>query len=67
MVATKSLTASHWSYLYRYGILDFGIKLDNDTYEAGETAKGTLLTKADKRLRVSELKFSVLGKDMKQA
>jgi hypothetical protein len=43
--------------------LDFEISPDKDTYQAGESAKGTLLTRADKSLKVRELKFSVCGKE----
>lgn len=43
--------------------MDFGIRLEKDTYEAGETAQGTLLTKANKSLRIRKLKFSVYGKE----
>jgi hypothetical protein len=43
--------------------MDFRIKLDKNIYKAGETAKGTLLTKADNILKVRKLKFSVCGKE----
>jgi Arrestin (or S-antigen), N-terminal domain len=43
--------------------LDLGIRLDKNTYDAGETASGTLFTKSDKNLKVRRLKFSVSGKE----
>jgi hypothetical protein len=43
--------------------LDFGIRLEKDTYEAGETAKGSFLIEADKSFKVRKLKFSVYGKE----
>ena len=43
--------------------MDFGIKLDKNRYDAGETAQGTLLPKANKSLRIRKLKFSVYGKE----
>jgi arrestin (S-antigen)-like protein len=49
--------------VYHYGILDFRIRLDKNTYEAGETVQGTLLAKADKSLKIRKLKFSVYGKE----
>ena len=39
------------------------IRLEKNTYNAGETAKGTLLIKADKSLKIRKLKFSVYGKE----
>jgi arrestin (S-antigen)-like protein len=47
--------------------LDFGIRLDKNSYEAGETASGTLFTKSDKNLKVRRLKFSVCGKERYEA
>jgi hypothetical protein len=44
------------------GFLDLAIRLEKNTYEAGETAKGSLITKSDKNLKVRKLKFSVCGK-----
>jgi hypothetical protein len=41
------------------------IRFENNTYNAGETAKGTLFIKADKSLKVRKLKFSFCGKDTK--
>ena len=38
-------------------LMDFRIKLDKNTYKAGETAKGTLLIRSDNILKVRELKF----------
>jgi hypothetical protein len=43
--------------------LDFGLRLDKNTYEAGETANGTLFCESDKDLKVRKLKFSVCGKE----
>ena len=43
--------------------MDFGIRLDKNTYDAGETAKGTLITRSDNILKVRKLKFSVCGKE----
>ena len=42
---------------------DFEIKLDKNTYNAGETVKGILFIKADKNLKIKNLKFSVCGKE----
>ena len=42
---------------------DFEIKLEKNTYNAGETAKGILHIKVDKSLKVQKLKFSVYGKE----
>jgi hypothetical protein len=42
--------------------LEFQIKLEGNTYNAGE-AKGTVLIKADKSLKVRNPKFSVHGKE----
>lgn len=39
------------------------IRLEKNKYEAGETAKGTLLTEKDKRLTISEVRFAVCGKE----
>jgi Arrestin (or S-antigen), N-terminal domain len=50
-----------------YGILDFEIRLDKNTYKAGETAKGTLLINADKSLKVKKLELSVSGKERYEA
>jgi hypothetical protein len=48
-----------------YRDLDFGIRLDKDTYQAGESAKGTLIARSDKTLKtqVRELEFSVCSKE----
>jgi hypothetical protein len=43
--------------------MDMEIRLEKNTYNAGETAKGTLLIRADKSLKVRKLKFSVRGKE----
>jgi hypothetical protein len=43
--------------------MDFKIKLDKNTYNAAETAKGALLTKSNKSLKARKLKFSVCGKE----
>jgi Arrestin (or S-antigen), N-terminal domain len=43
--------------------LDLRIWLEKNTYDAGETAKGTLLIKADSRLKVQKIKFLVCGKE----
>jgi hypothetical protein len=43
--------------------MDMGIRLDKNTYEAGEIAKGTLFTKANNIVKVRKLKFSVCGKE----
>lgn len=47
--------------------MDFGIKLDKDRYEAGETANGTLHTSTDKTLKVRKLKVTVSGKERYEA
>jgi hypothetical protein len=47
--------------------LNFGIRLDKNTYEAGETANGTLFCESDKNLKVRKLKFSVCGKEKYEA
>ncbi len=47
--------------------MDFGIRLDKNTYEAGETANGTLITNSDKSRKVRKLKFSVFGKEKYEA
>jgi Arrestin (or S-antigen), N-terminal domain len=47
--------------------LDLGIRLDKNTYEAGETVNGTLFTKSDKNLKARKLKFSVCGKERYEA
>jgi len=36
------------------------IRLEKNKFEAGETAKGTLLTETDKRLTIREVRFAVL-------
>lgn len=51
----------------QYGILDFGIRLDKNRYEAGETANGTLLTESDIGLKVRKLRFLVCGKERYEA
>jgi Arrestin (or S-antigen), N-terminal domain len=43
--------------------LDLRIWLEKNSYDAGETAKGTLLIKADSRLKVQKIKFLVRGKE----
>ena len=43
--------------------METDIRLEKNTYNAGETAKGTLLIKADKSLKIRKLKFSVYGKE----
>jgi hypothetical protein len=43
--------------------LDLRIWLEKNTYDAGETARGTLLIKADSRLKVQKIKFLVCGKE----
>ena len=50
--------------MYNYKIpLDLRIWLDKNTYEASETAKGTLIIRANSSLKVRKLKFSVYGKE----
>jgi hypothetical protein len=39
--------------------LDFGIRLDKFSYEGGETAMGTLLTKANRSLKIRKPKFAM--------
>jgi hypothetical protein len=60
-------TLFQWQEVHQYGILDFGIKLEKNTYEAGETAKGSLIIEADKSFKVRKLKFSVCGKERYEA
>jgi hypothetical protein len=60
-------TLFQWRSVYHYEILDFGIRLDKDRYEAGETAKGTLLTQADKTFKVRKLEVTVSGKERYEA
>jgi hypothetical protein len=43
--------------------LHLRIWLEKNTYDAGETARGTLLIKADSRLKVQKIKFLVCGKE----
>jgi Arrestin (or S-antigen), N-terminal domain len=43
--------------------LNLRIWLDRNTYDAGETAKGTLLIKANSSIKVRKLSFSVCGKE----
>ena len=43
--------------------MDIKTRLEKDTYNAGETAKGTLLIKTNKVLKVRKFKFSVCGKE----
>jgi hypothetical protein len=43
--------------------LDLRIWLEKNTYHAGETAKGTLIIKANSSLKVQEFTFSVCGKE----
>jgi hypothetical protein len=43
--------------------LDLRIWLEKNTYDAGETAKGTLIIKANSSLKVQEFTFSVCGKE----
>jgi hypothetical protein len=43
--------------------MEMDIRLEKNVYYAGETAKGTLLIKADKSLKVRKLEFSVCGKE----
>jgi hypothetical protein len=43
--------------------MDSEIRLERNIYNAGETAKGTLLIRAEKSLKVRKLKFSVYGKE----
>jgi hypothetical protein len=43
--------------------LNLRIWLDKNTYDAGETAKGTLLIKANSSIKVRKLSFSVRGKE----
>ena len=49
---------------YHYEIpLDLRIWLEKNTYDAGETAKGTLIIKANSSLKVQKFTFSVCGKE----
>lgn len=49
---------------YPYEIpLDLRVWLNKNTYDAGETAKGTLLIRAHSGLKVRKLRFSVCGKE----
>lgn len=43
--------------------MDLRIWLEKNTYDAGETAKGTLLIRADSRLKVQKFKFLASGKE----
>jgi len=43
--------------------LDLRIWLDKNTYDAGETAKGTLIIRANSSLKVRKLRLSVCGKE----
>lgn len=43
--------------------METDIRLERNTYNAGEIAKETLLIKADKSFKVRKLKFSVCGKE----
>ena len=43
--------------------MEMDIRLEKNTYNAGETAKGTLLIRADKSLKIRNPKFSVCGKE----
>jgi hypothetical protein len=43
--------------------LDLRIWLDKNTYNAGETAKGTLFIRANSRLKVRNLRLSACGKE----
>jgi hypothetical protein len=47
--------------------MDLGIRLDKNTYEAGEMANGTLNINADKTVKVSKLKVTVSGKERYEA
>ena len=49
---------------YPYQVpLDLRIWLDKNIYDVGETAKGTLLIRANSSLKVRKLRFSVCGKE----
>jgi hypothetical protein len=52
-----------WRNVFQDRILVFEIRLDKNTYEAGEIAKGNLFVKADKNLRGRKIKFLVCGKE----
>jgi hypothetical protein len=52
---------------YHHSALNLGIRLDKNTYEAGETVNGTLFTQSDKTLKLRKLKFSVYGKERYKA
>ena len=43
--------------------MDLRIWLDKNTYDAGETAKGTLIIRANSSLKVRKLRLSVCGKE----
>ena len=43
--------------------MDLRIWIDKNTYDAGETAKGTLIIKANSSLKVQKFTFSVCGKE----
>jgi hypothetical protein len=43
--------------------LEFKIKLERDTYNDGETARGTLFIGADESLKVRKLRFLVYCKE----
>jgi hypothetical protein len=43
--------------------LDLRIWIEKNTYDAGETAKGTLIIKANSSLKVQKFTFSVCGKE----
>ena len=43
--------------------MDLRIWLEKNTYDAGETAKGTLIIKANSSLKVQKFTFSVCGKE----
>ena len=43
--------------------MDLRIWLEKNTYHAGETAKGTLIIKANSSLKVQKFTFSVCGKE----
>ena len=60
---SKTLTINKTLMDFTNSGLDFEIKLDKNTYNAGETVKGILFIKADKNLKIKNLKFSVCGKE----
>jgi hypothetical protein len=43
--------------------MDFGIKLEKDAYNPGETARGTLLINAEKNVKARKLIFAAYGKE----